>query len=123
MEKRIRDPKDLDALREKTRAEIDLRNGLKDMTITVQMGTCGIASGARELLSTLASELSAASVDDVTVRNSGCLGRCDQEPMLTITTKAGEAFYYGLLDEGKIRRIVRQHVVGGEPVRELMIGK
>ena len=48
---------DLHALRDKLKADIKLRksNGIK---IIVCMGTCGIAAGAREVMSAILDELS-----------------------------------------------------------------
>jgi (2Fe-2S) ferredoxin len=121
MAKKIGSPNDLAALRDRTKAEIDLRMGLKEMQITIHMGTCGIAAGARDVLTQLAAELSEASVGNVTLRQSGCAGLCDQEPMVTLTDKAGKQFRYGKLDKRKVRNIVQEHVLGGRPVAEYIM--
>jgi NADP-reducing hydrogenase subunit HndB len=121
MAKRIRSPEDLRELRDKARAETDLRSGPKDIQITVHMGTCGIAAGARDVLAQLTEEISQASVESVTLKQSGCLGLCDQEPMLTLTDKAGGEFRYGRLDNNRVRQIVHEHVLGGNPVIDCII--
>lgn len=118
--KKIASAEDLRSLREKAKAEIDLRGGTKDVAITVHMGTCGIASGARDVLTQLADELIGAS-DEVTLRQTGCAGLCDQEPMVTVTDRAGHEFRYGRLDKKKIHEIVHDHVFGGKPVQDLII--
>ncbi len=121
MAKRITSPKDLQALQEQARSEIDLRTGQKDMRITVHMGTCGIAAGARDILTALMNALSAVSATNVSIQQTGCAGLCDQEPMLTLTDKAGGSFRYGRLDKHKVGEIVREHVLRGQPVVEYMI--
>jgi NADP-reducing hydrogenase subunit HndB len=121
MAKRIASPEDLNLLRDKTKAEIDIRSGPKEIDITVHMGTCGIAAGARDVLAELVEELSRASVDNVVLRRSGCLGLCDQEPVLTLTDKSGKEFRYGKLDKNKVHEIVREHVLGGGPVMDYII--
>ena len=121
MAKRIGSPADLAALREKAKAEIDLRTGPKDLRITVHMGTCGIAAGARDVLTHLAAELSEASVENVTLGQSGCAGLCDQEPMLTLTDKTGKEFRYGKLTQGKIHEIVRDHILSGKPATAYLL--
>jgi len=121
MANKITSPSDLKALRDKAQAEIDLRSGAKEMRITVHMGTCGIAAGARDVLAALMAELSAAGVTTVTLQQAGCAGLCDREPMLTLTDKAGEVFRYGRLDKQKVRQIVREHVLRGDPVEEHLI--
>jgi len=121
MAQRITNPRDLKALQEKVKGEIDLRSGPKDMRITVHMGTCGIAAGARDILAALMNELTGAKVENVSLQQSGCVGLCDQEPMFTLTDKAGGAFRYGRLDKNKVGQIVREHVLRGQPVLEYLI--
>jgi NADP-reducing hydrogenase subunit HndB len=121
MDHKITGPADLVALRQKARARIDLRGGAKDLRITVHMGTCGIAAGARDVLSALMQELSAAPAASVTLQQAGCAGLCDREPMMTLTDKEGDVFRYGSLDQAKVRRIVAEHVLGGKPVEEYLI--
>jgi len=121
MEKKVRSPEELNALRERAKAEIDLRVGSKDMAILVHMGTCGIAAGARDVLAQLAQELADGRVDNVTLRQSGCAGLCDQEPMMTVTDQAGTEFHYARLDKKKVHEIVRDHVLGGKPVPDYLI--
>ncbi len=121
MAKRIASPADLKALRERAQSDIDLRTGQKDMRITVHMGTCGIAAGARDVLGALMSELSENQVEQVSVTQTGCAGLCDQEPMLTVTDKAGGTFRYGRLNKAKVGVIVREHVLRGQPVLEYVI--
>ena len=121
MAQRITSPQDLKAMQEQVKGEIDLRTGQKDMRITVHMGTCGIAAGARDILTALMSELTHANVETVSLQQTGCAGLCDQEPMLTLTDKAGGAFRYGRLDKNKVGAIVRDHVLRGQPVLEYLI--
>ncbi|HNT88323.1 MAG TPA: (2Fe-2S) ferredoxin domain-containing protein [Candidatus Hydrogenedentes bacterium] len=121
MLQKIKSPQDLLALRGKARENLDLRGGPKEIQITVHMGTCGIAAGAREILAAMAAELEAASVKNATLRQAGCAGLCDREPMLTIADKNGKEYRYGKLDQERVRAIVRQHVVAGNPVMDYLI--
>jgi NADP-reducing hydrogenase subunit HndB len=121
MARRISSPKDLKALQEKAKADIDLRTGQKDMRITVHMGTCGIAAGARDILTALMTELSHAKAGNVGIQQTGCAGLCDQEPMVTLTDKSGAMFRYGRLDKQKVGEIVREHVLRGVPLNEYII--
>ncbi len=119
--KKIDSPAALDALRDQAKAQIDLRTGPKDVRITVHMGTCGIAAGARDVLVQLAHELGEAQFECVTLRQSGCVGRCDQEPMLTLTDKSGHEFHYGNLDKEKVRQIIQEHAIGGNPIIDYLV--
>ncbi len=123
MSKRIASPQDLIALKEKAKADLAIRSGAKDIQITVHMGTCGIAAGARDVLASLVSELQSTRVDTVTVKQSGCAGLCDREPMLTLTDASGHQFRYGKLDSHGVHKIIQQHVVGGTPVLDLIVSK
>jgi len=121
MAEKISSPEALKALRDKSRSEIELRTGAKEMRITVHMGTCGIAAGARDVLGFLTEELGRSSVTNVTLRQSGCAGLCDHEPMMTLSDKGGKDYIYGKLDKPKVAEIVRQHVRTGKPVGEYLV--
>ncbi|MCG3136557.1 MAG: NADP-reducing hydrogenase subunit HndB [Phycisphaerae bacterium] len=121
MAQRIASPEDLKAVREKAQQDIDLRSGQKELRITVHMGTCGIAAGARDLLTVLMNELQQNQVTYVSVTQTGCAGLCDQEPMITITDKNGSTFRYGRLSKAKVGEVVRGHVLRGQPMVEYLI--
>jgi NADP-reducing hydrogenase subunit HndB len=121
MAKKITSPQDLVKFRDKVRSEIDLRGGPKEIRITVHMGTCGIAAGAREIVSQLGAELVEANVNNVTLKQSGCAGFCDREPMMTLTDATGTNYVYGSLDTHKVHEIVQSHVIGGSPVANYLI--
>jgi len=122
MTTKISSPKDLAALREKAREAIALRTGPREIIITVHMGTCGIAAGARDVLAALAEAIDQEGVKNVTLRQSGCAGLCDREPMITLTDKAGKEYRYGKLSSEKILTVVQEHVVKGNPVMDYLIG-
>ena len=121
MNKKIRSPEELKALRDRARAQIELRTGEEEMSVTVHMGTCGIAAGARDTLSDLMAELESANAEKISVRQSGCLGLCDREPMMTVADRSGKKYVYGKLNRTKVRTIVREHLIGGAPVPDYLI--
>ena len=114
MTEKIKSAADLKALADRAKASVELREGTKDVQVTVHMGTCGIAAGARGVMA-------AAGVDDVTLRQSGCAGLCEQEPMITVRDASDTPYRYGLLDDAKVKTIVTEHLVGGTPVDALLI--
>ncbi len=121
MAKRITSPGDLKVLQEQVRNEIDLRTGQKEMRVTVHMGTCGIAAGARDVLAAFMDEMGRNGVSNVSLQQTGCAGLCNQEPMVTLTDKHGAAFRYGCLDKRKVGEIVREHVLRNLPLDEYLI--
>ena len=120
MSTRIGSPEDLKKLRDKARGDVDVRSGPKETRITVHMGTCGIAAGARDVMSEMAAGLDSAGLDDVTLRQSGCIGLCDEEPMMTVTDRESRNFLYVDLTREKVRRIVKEHLAGGKPVEAFL---
>jgi NADP-reducing hydrogenase subunit HndB len=123
MGKKINSVQDLQTVRDTARAQIDLRSGHKDIRITVHMGTCGIAAGARDILLAIMDELGGSAADNATVQPSGCVGLCDQEPMISIIDKAGSVFRYGKLNKSKVRQIIQEHVIRGNPVMEYLLNR
>ena len=123
MADRITSPDQLKALAEKAKAGIDLRDGRKETQVTVHMGTCGIAAGARAIVAAFMAEMAAAGVTTASLHQTGCAGLCEEEPMATITQADGALYRYGLLDKTKVKTIVEQHLVGGAPVDAFLIKK
>jgi NADP-reducing hydrogenase subunit HndB len=121
MAERITSPEQLRALAAKAKGDIDLRDGRKETQVTVHMGTCGIAAGAREIVAAFMTEMAGAGVKDVSLHQTGCAGLCEEEPMATITAADGTLHRYGLLDKGRVHAIVEQHLVGGKPVDAYLI--
>ena len=72
-------------------------------------------------LGSLLRSADAAGVHGVTLTQAGCAGLCDREPMMTLVDAEGRRFRYGRLDARKVAEIVESHVVGGEPVRWLLL--
>ncbi|MEE9505136.1 MAG: (2Fe-2S) ferredoxin domain-containing protein [Thermodesulfobacteriota bacterium] len=109
---------DLAKIKEKVRASTSLREGGYKAKITVHMGTCGIASGARKVMQALMDEIAKRDIKDVIVTTSGCAGLCSREPMATVELMEEAPVKYIDLDEEKTRKILTEHVLGGKIVEE-----
>ena len=120
--RKIHSRQDLQELRDRLRNEIAVREGPQDFQITVHMSTCGIAAGARDVLTQLAAELEEAGIENVTLRHAGCLGLCDREPMMTVRDRNETEVRYGNLDRKRVHEIVQEHVIGGQPVDKYVVG-
>ena len=121
MNQKISSPQDLLKLRDRARGQVDLRGGVKESRVVVHMGTCGIAAGARDIVAELVAQLDSRGVQTVSVRQSGCIGLCDQEPMLTYTDKTGRNFLYVNLTREKVGELVESHIVKGSPVEQYIM--
>ena len=111
-------PEDLKRIREKMARTISLREGNARARVTVHMGTCGIAAGARKVMSTLMALLEDLEHKDIILTTSGCAGLCSREPMMTVEIKGEAPVKYVDLDEAKAGEIFREHVLSGNIVKE-----
>ena len=109
---------DLDRISEEIRRTTLLREGASRAKITVHMGTCGIAAGAREIMNTLLAEIEQRNIKDIILTTSGCAGLCSREPMATAELKGEAPVKYVDLTPEKIRTILSEHVLGGKIVKE-----
>ncbi|MGD0210999.1 MAG: (2Fe-2S) ferredoxin domain-containing protein [Desulfomonilia bacterium] len=105
---------DLKKIKNRVEKEDQFRSGTKRIKLTVHMGTCGIASGAKEILDTFMSEISENNVGDVLITTSGCIGICSREPLATLEEQGKEAIVYEYLTPNKARQIFKRHVMNGE---------
>lgn len=115
---------DLKKIKEEYKSTLTLREGGSRAKITVHMGTCGIAAGARKVMEAVLDEINKNNVKDVIVTNSGCAGLCSKEPMATVEVINEAPVKYVQLNEEKIRKIFKEHVMEGNAVQDyaLVVG-
>ena len=89
---------DLKRIKESLKGTVNLRDGEHRVKITVHMGTCGIAAGARKIMDTLFTKLEESGANDIMLTTSGCAGLCNHEPMLTVEVKNSAPIKYINLD-------------------------
>jgi NADP-reducing hydrogenase subunit HndB len=109
---------DLERVREKVRKTSTLREGKARAKVTIHMGTCGIAAGARKVLTALMAEIEAAKVTDIIVTTSGCAGLCSREPMATLEITGNPPVKYGDLNPEKIKEILQEHIINGNIIEK-----
>ncbi len=112
---------ELKAIREKARKDIQLRQKEARIKVVVGMGTSGIASGAREVLRSFVDEISRRNLGDVVVTQTGEKGLASQEPMIEVLEEGKPGIIYGNMDAEKVRKVVAEHIVNGNPVLEYVI--
>lgn len=111
-------PEDLDKIKEKVKRTMILREGTGSAKIMVHMGTCGIAAGARNIMSALIKEIEDRDIKDVILTTSSCAGLCSREPMITVEVRDQPPVKYVDLTPEKVREIFEKHVLSGEIVKE-----
>lgn len=105
---------DLKKIKDRVHAETALRESDRRAKITVHMGTCGIASGARDVMEALMTAIEEVNVSDVAVTTSGCMGLCSREPLVTVEIIGQEPIKYEYMDANKMRQVFKRHVMEGE---------
>jgi NADP-reducing hydrogenase subunit HndB len=111
-------PEDLARITEKVKRTISLREGSSRAKVIVHMGTCGIAAGARAVMSALMEEIEERDVKDVILITSSCAGLCSREPMMTVEVQDQPPVKYVDLTPDKAKEIFAKHVLSGEIVKE-----
>ena len=114
---------DLKAIREQMKDKVAIRTGSGDIRIVVGMATCGISAGARPVLNTFVEEVANAGLaDKVKVTQTGCIGICQYEPVVEVFADGKDKVTYVKMDAEKAKKVVEDHIKGGRPVTEYMIG-
>ena len=114
---------ELAALREKVKAEVNLRHDSSDDTrVVVGMATCGIAAGARPVLAAMVEEVEKKQVKNVMVLQTGCIGICKYEPVVEIHEPGKEKVTYVQMTPEKVAKVVEDHLINGKVVTEYTIG-
>lgn len=114
---------DLKKIKERVHAETALREGDRRAKITIHMGTCGIASGAREVMDSLMREIEEAGATDVIVTTSGCMGLCSREPLVTVEILGQEPIKYEYMNANKMRQVFKRHILQGEIQSPFVLAK
>ncbi|HEY9125410.1 MAG TPA: (2Fe-2S) ferredoxin domain-containing protein [Bacteroidales bacterium] len=107
---------DLKKLKEQLKSTIELReksnNPESHVQVKVAMATCGIASGAREIMSFFMDELRKRNIDAI-VSQTGCMGYCYAEPTIELTIPGHEPVVYGNVTKAKADEIIEKHIKNG----------
>ena len=114
---------ELQAIRDKARGKVTLREGQDDaIRVLVGMATCGIAAGARPVLTTIVDEVAKRGLQNVMVTQTGCIGICQFEPVVEVVEPGKDKITYVKMTPEKAVRVVNDHLVNGNVVTEFTIG-
>ncbi|MCB5251303.1 MAG: (2Fe-2S) ferredoxin domain-containing protein [Candidatus Cloacimonetes bacterium] len=98
-----------------------LRNANVRIKVIVGMGTSGIAAGAKEVMKTFLDEIATRSLTDVVVSQTGEKGLSSMEPVVDVVEEGKPRYCYGSMNVEKTKRVVAEHLVNGNPVKEFLI--
>ena len=115
---------ELQAIKDRMKDKIVLREGAGDVRVVVGMATCGIAAGARPVLNALVEEVNKAGLyEKVTVSQTGCVGYCQLEPIVEVYEAGKEKITYIKMTPDKVKEVVEKHLKGGNVVTEYTVAK
>ena len=117
----IKSLEELKRIREEALQKKQLKATPGNVQVIVAMGTCGIAAGARDTMKSVLNFIEAERVSGVTVTQTGCIGLCEQEPIVQVVVGDQAKVAYGKVDADVARKIMKQHVQNGQPVKEYVI--
>ena len=113
---------ELQAIKDKMKSKIVLREGTGDIRVVVGMATCGIAAGARPVLNAFVEAVNEAGLNEkVTVSQTGCVGYCQLEPIVEIHEAGKEKITYIHMTADKAKDVVEKHLKGGKVVAEYTV--
>ncbi len=111
---------ELKAIRERVQNQVGMRAEDHNHTrVVVGMATCGIASGARPVLSTLANAVQEKGLTDkISVTQTGCIGLCQYEPIVEVMEPGKDKVTYIKMNPDKALEVIERHLIGGHVVEE-----
>lgn len=114
---------ELKAIREKMQRQMNIRQDDPDaIRVVVGMATCGIAAGAKPVLSAFLEQVQLHNLKNVTVSQTGCIGVCRLEPIVEVYVPGEEKVTYVKMKPEMVPKIVQDHLVNHSPVTEYTIG-
>ncbi len=114
---------ELQAIKNKMKDKVVLRDGMEGMRVVVGMATCGIAAGARPVLNAFVEGVNKEGLEDkVSVTQTGCIGICQYEPVVEVFEAGKEKVTYVKMTPEKAQEVIEKHLKGGKVVNEYTIG-
>ena len=113
---------ELQAIRDKMKDKVVIREGTSDIRVVVGMATCGIAAGARPVLNAFVEAVNEGGLaEKVTVSQTGCIGICQFEPVVEIHEAGKDKVTYVKMTAEKAKEVVEKHLKGGNVIAEYTI--
>ena len=114
---------ELQAIKNRMKDKVTLRDGMEGIRVVVGMATCGIAAGARPVLNAFVEGVNKEDLEDkVSVTQTGCIGICQYEPVVEVLEAGKEKITYVKMTPEKAQEVVEKHLKGGQVISEYTIG-
>lgn len=118
---KITSREELERYREEAQKQIAAHNA-EEIRIIVGMGTCGIAAGARDVMAAIREEVNVRNLQ-VEIAQTGCIGMCEQEPLVDVQRPGEQRITYGKVKPSDVARIIVGHVMHGNIVEDIVIAR
>jgi NADP-reducing hydrogenase subunit HndB len=118
---KIKSLEELARLREQVQKEISTRTET-GTTVTIGMGTCGIAAGARETMQAILAALRENDIE-AHVATVGCIGMCAGEPLVDIEQAGEPRITYANITADRVPHLIEEHLLNGKVVDEWVFGR
>lgn len=113
---------ELKAIRDKMQGQVGVRSESSDQTrVVVGMATCGIASGARPVLTAFSDAVQSKNLSNISVTQTGCIGLCQYEPIVEVMEPGKDKVTYVKMTPEKAAEVVEQHLIRGHVVSQYTI--
>jgi NADP-reducing hydrogenase subunit HndB len=117
----IKSLEDLKRIREEALEKRKVKTAEGSIQVIVAMGTCGIAAGARDTMKAILDHIESNNVSGVIVTQTGCIGKCDYEPIVSVVIGAEPKVTYGHINAERARKIMQEHVADGKVLTDWLI--
>ena len=112
---------DLKKIKEQATQKREIKTASGQAQVTVAMGTCGIAAGARETMKAVLDTIETDNLPGIVVTQTGCIGLCEWEPIVQVTLGDQPKVTYGKVTPERAQQILKEHVVGRQVVKSLVV--
>ena len=114
---------ELQAIKNRMKDRVVLRDGMEGARVVVGMATCGIAAGARPVLNAFVEGVNKEGLEGkVSVTQTGCIGICQYEPVVEVFEPGKEKVTYVKMTPEKAQEVIEKHLKGGHVIGEYTIG-
>jgi NADP-reducing hydrogenase subunit HndB len=115
---------ELKAIRENMQGQMGLRSeNNNQIRVVVGMATCGIASGARPVLTALSDAVQTKGLSNIAVIQTGCIGLCQYEPIVEVMEPGKEKVTYVKMTPEKALEVVEHHLIRGQVIKKYTIAE
>lgn len=117
----IKSLEELKRVREEALEKKKMKAATGNIQVIVAMGTCGIAAGARDTMKSVLKFIETNNLSGVTVTQTGCIGKCEMEPIVQVVIGDQPKVMYGKVNAEVAEQIMKQHVQNGMPVKDFVL--